>query len=66
MQLELSLFLGVIVFGLLHGLNPSHGWIVATEQKPEGGGLASQPLAWCLFQNLFGSNKILHFNPQII
>ena len=29
MQLELSLFLGVIVFGLLHGLNPSHGWIVA-------------------------------------
>ena len=47
MQLELSLFLGVIVFGLLHGLNPSHGWIVATEQKPEGGGLASQPLA-CL------------------
>lgn len=29
MQQELSLFLGVIVFGLLHGLNPSHGWIVA-------------------------------------
>lgn len=29
MQQELSLFLGVIVFGLLHGVNPSHGWIVA-------------------------------------
>jgi ABC-type nickel/cobalt efflux system permease component RcnA len=28
-QQELSFFLGVIVFGLLHGLNPSHGWIVA-------------------------------------
>ena len=24
-----SVFLGVIVFGLLHGINPSHGWIVA-------------------------------------
>ena len=24
-----SIFLGVIVFGLLHGLNPSHGWTVA-------------------------------------
>ena len=24
-----SLLLGVIVFGLLHGINPSHGWIVA-------------------------------------
>ena len=21
--------LGVIVFGLLHGINPSHGWIIA-------------------------------------
>lgn len=30
MQQEISLFLGVIVFGLLHGVNPSHGWIVAT------------------------------------
>ncbi|CAN5438181.1 hypothetical protein BH18THE1_BH18THE1_01690 [soil metagenome] len=29
MQQELSLFLGVIVFGLLHGINPSHGWTVA-------------------------------------
>ena len=29
MQQEVSLFLGVIVFGLLHGVNPSHGWIVA-------------------------------------
>lgn len=29
MQQELSLFLGVIIFGLLHGVNPSHGWIVA-------------------------------------
>jgi ABC-type nickel/cobalt efflux system permease component RcnA len=29
MQQEISLFLGVIVFGLLHGVNPSHGWIVA-------------------------------------
>lgn len=29
MQQELSLFLGVIVFGLLHGVNPSHGWTVA-------------------------------------
>jgi len=29
MQQEVSLFLGVIVFGLLHGINPSHGWIVA-------------------------------------
>ncbi len=28
MQQEISLFLGVIVFGLLHGVNPSHGWIV--------------------------------------
>jgi nickel/cobalt transporter (NicO) family protein len=26
---ENSIFLGVIVFGLLHGINPSHGWIVA-------------------------------------
>ena len=26
---EYSIFLGVIVFGLLHGINPSHGWIVA-------------------------------------
>ena len=24
-----SLLLGVIAFGLLHGINPSHGWIVA-------------------------------------
>ena len=30
MQQAISLFLGVIVFGLLHGVNPSHGWIVAT------------------------------------
>jgi nickel/cobalt transporter (NicO) family protein len=29
MQQEFSLFLGVIMFGLLHGINPSHGWIVA-------------------------------------
>jgi len=29
MQQEISLFLGVFVFGLLHGINPSHGWIVA-------------------------------------
>jgi nickel/cobalt exporter len=29
MQQEISLFLGVILFGLLHGTNPSHGWIVA-------------------------------------
>src|SRR5437867_3182142 len=29
MQQEISLFLGVILFGLLHGVNPSHGWIVA-------------------------------------
>lgn len=29
MQQEISLFFGVIVFGLLHGVNPSHGWIVA-------------------------------------
>jgi hypothetical protein len=29
MQQEISLFLGVIVFGLLHGVNPSRGWIVA-------------------------------------
>jgi nickel/cobalt exporter len=26
---EYSIYLGVIVFGLLHGINPSHGWIVA-------------------------------------
>ncbi|MDP9306420.1 MAG: nickel/cobalt transporter, partial [Thermoproteota archaeon] len=26
---EISIFLGIIVFGLLHGVNPSHGWIVA-------------------------------------
>lgn len=26
---ENAIFLGVIVFGLLHGINPSHGWIVA-------------------------------------
>lgn len=24
-----GLLLGVIVFGLLHGINPSHGWTVA-------------------------------------
>src|SRR5437867_8591112 len=29
MQQEISLFLGVILFGMLHGINPSHGWIVA-------------------------------------
>jgi nickel/cobalt exporter len=29
LQQEISLFLGVIAFGLLHGVNPSHGWIVA-------------------------------------
>lgn len=29
MQQEISLFLGVIIFGLLHGINPSHGWTVA-------------------------------------
>ena len=29
MQQEISLFFGVIMFGLLHGVNPSHGWIVA-------------------------------------
>jgi hypothetical protein len=29
MQQEISLFFGVILFGLLHGINPSHGWIVA-------------------------------------
>jgi nickel/cobalt exporter len=29
MHQEISLFLGVILFGLLHGINPSHGWIVA-------------------------------------
>jgi len=29
MMQEISIFLGVIVFGLLHGVNPSHGWIVA-------------------------------------
>lgn len=26
---ENAIFLGVILFGLLHGINPSHGWIVA-------------------------------------
>lgn len=26
---EISILLGVIVFGLLHGVNPSHGWTVA-------------------------------------
>jgi nickel/cobalt transporter (NicO) family protein len=26
---DYPIFLGVIVFGLLHGINPSHGWIVA-------------------------------------
>ena len=26
---ENAVFFGVIVFGLLHGINPSHGWIVA-------------------------------------
>lgn len=26
---EISIYFGVIVFGLLHGINPSHGWIVA-------------------------------------
>jgi nickel/cobalt transporter (NicO) family protein len=26
---EYSIFLGVVIFGLLHGINPSHGWIVA-------------------------------------
>jgi hypothetical protein len=30
MQPVLSIFLGVIVFGLLHDLNPSHGWIVGS------------------------------------
>lgn len=29
MMQETSIFLGVILFGLLHGINPSHGWIVA-------------------------------------
>ncbi len=29
MQESMSVFLGVIAFGLLHGLNPSHGWTVA-------------------------------------
>jgi nickel/cobalt transporter (NicO) family protein len=29
MMQETSIFLGVIAFGLLHGVNPSHGWIVA-------------------------------------
>jgi len=28
-SVELSAFLGVILFGLFHGLNPSHGWTVA-------------------------------------
>jgi nickel/cobalt exporter len=26
---DISILLGVILFGLLHGVNPSHGWIVA-------------------------------------
>jgi nickel/cobalt transporter (NicO) family protein len=25
-----SILIGIIVFGLVHGLNPSHGWIIAT------------------------------------
>lgn len=29
MMQETSIFLGVILFGFLHGINPSHGWIVA-------------------------------------
>jgi nickel/cobalt transporter (NicO) family protein len=29
MMNDISIFLGVILFGLLHGVNPSHGWIVA-------------------------------------
>ena len=29
MQDAAIVFLGVIVFGLLHGINPSHGWTVA-------------------------------------
>jgi ABC-type nickel/cobalt efflux system permease component RcnA len=29
MSESVSIFLGMIIFGLLHGLNPSHGWTVA-------------------------------------
>lgn len=29
MQDAAIVFLGVITFGLLHGMNPSHGWMVA-------------------------------------
>lgn len=29
MSIEFSAFLGVVLFGLIHGLNPSHGWTVA-------------------------------------
>jgi len=29
MMNDISILLGVILFGLLHGVNPSHGWIVA-------------------------------------
>ena len=29
MQDAALVFLGVITFGLLHGINPSHGWTVA-------------------------------------
>jgi nickel/cobalt transporter (NicO) family protein len=27
--IDISILLGVVIFGLLHGVNPSHGWIVA-------------------------------------
>jgi nickel/cobalt transporter (NicO) family protein len=41
-----SVFLGVIAFGLLHGLNPSHGWTVAVlysinKKRPVLSGLIS-------------------------
>jgi nickel/cobalt transporter (NicO) family protein len=29
MMNDISIFLGVILIGLLHGVNPSHGWIIA-------------------------------------
>jgi nickel/cobalt transporter (NicO) family protein len=29
MMSDISIILGVILFGLLHGVNPTHGWIVA-------------------------------------
>ena len=51
MMQETSILSGVILFGLLHGINPSHGWIVAVlysirkERKVLNGMISSGLLA---------------------